>query len=86
MDDRLYLLQFLAKYGGEDMFGPCLPPRLDPALWDRLLQQLGESDHQTLAAIVNCLREDTSDFCCIDKIIALVEEQGFDTTPRHDFG
>ena len=40
---------------------------------------------QTLAAIAACLREDTTDFDCIDRIIALLESQGLSILPRHDF-
>ena len=61
------------------------PPAQDPSFWSATAGKAESSAAQTLAAIAACLREDTTDFDCIDRIIALLESQGLSTLPRHDF-
>ena len=45
----------------------------------------GEPDSKALLTeIAQCLQKDTSDYDCIEEIIALLEINGFPTSPRHD--
>ena len=39
-----------------------------------------------LEAIAACLRKETDDFTCVDEIIEILEQRGYRTVPRHDFG
>ena len=41
---------------------------------------------EALSAIAAALRRETDDFFCVDEIIEILERQGFQTIPRHDFG
>lgn len=61
-------------------------PAVDHTFWDRLTACRNTDDRRLLEDIAACLREDTSDFLCIDQIICLLSDGGFDTGPRHDFG
>lgn len=89
MDARLFFLQSIAKMMEEQgivcSFDYCMP-QLDRAFWERLAVCRQTDDHKLLETIAHCLQEDTSDFCCIEKIIALLEKAGFSTIPRHDYG
>ena len=62
------------------------PPAQDLSFWSAAAGKAESSAAQTLADIAACLREDTTDFDCIHRIIALLESQGLSTLPRHDFG
>lgn len=88
MRDPLLFLQCIAKMMEElDIsceFDRC--PPLDREFWDKLGVCQQNDDRRRLELIALCLREDTSDSCCIEKIIHLLEEGGFSTAPRHDFG
>ncbi|MDY3985076.1 hypothetical protein [Dysosmobacter sp.] len=87
MDEQMCFLQALAKFMDREGIScsfDCLP-RLDRPFWDNILQEQKTEDRKTLEQIAALLRENTSDFHCIDKILLLVERRGFDTFPRHDF-
>lgn len=78
------LLAEMEEYGAEITF--TTPPRADPALPDALLNGQASAEADALSAIAACLREDISDFTCIDRITGILEPLGYDTLPRHDFG
>lgn len=89
MDDRLLFLQSIAKMMEEQGIVcrfDCHTPRLDRDFWDGLAVCRQTDDRRLLENIARCLRQDTSDFHCIDQIIALLERTGYSTVPRHDFG
>ena len=85
---NLIFLQTLADFLDEEgitcVFDKPVTP--DPAFWTQAAGEAESESRRTLEAIAACLREDTTDFACIDRIIALLEAQGLSTAPRHDFG
>ena len=85
--NNLYFLQemfqFMSQKGILCTFQE--PPRLDRLFWDCASREMESGEAETLEAIAACLQEATSDFYCIDQIIALLEGQGFSTGSRHDF-
>lgn len=89
MDDRLLFLQCIAKMMKDQgivcSFEHYTPP-LDQAFWDSLAVCQQTDDQRLLENIADCLRQRTSDFDCVDQIIALLERAGYSTVPRHDFG
>ena len=88
MSDKELLLQMFAQMlyesGVEISFAA--RPHINTTLREELLAGQEREDANTLEAIATCLRKDTDEFACIDEIIALLESQGYQTTPRHDFG
>ena len=86
--DNLCFLQELSRF--LEMQGiHCsfqVPPRVNRNFWDCAAEKIESTDRELLEAIAQCLRKDTSDFYCMEEIIALLEAKGFSTIPRHDFG
>ena len=85
--DRLCFLQELSRFleSREIRCTFQTTPRVDRDFWNRAAGEIGSSDEELLAKIAQCLRSDTSDFDCVEEILALLEARGFSTTPRHDF-
>ena len=87
MHEQMCFLQAVAKLmdrEGIRCYFDCLPS-LDRDFWDRILEEQKTEDRRTLEEIAALLRENTSEFRCIDGIIILLEGRGFNTIPRHDF-
>lgn len=87
MDDQLLFLQFIyeamEKTGITCSFD--VPLKENPAFWDQAAKLRETADREALEEIAACLREDTTDFLCMEQIIFIVERRGLSTTPRHDF-
>ena len=63
------LADFLDEEGITGVFDKPVTP--DPAFWTQAAGEAESESQRTLEAIAACLREDTTDFACIDRIIAL---------------
>lgn len=74
------LLQAMETYGAAVQFAH--QPPAAPDLWARHLRPAPDP----LAEVAACLARDTSDFDCIDELIALLAAHGYAAGPRHDFG
>ena len=72
---NLIFLQTLADFLDEEgitcVFDKPVTP--DPAFWAQAAGEAESESRRTLEAIAACLREDTTVFACIDRIIALLE-------------
>ena len=75
--DHQYFLQELSRFLEVRRIHCTFEPPMGPE---------GCMEQTILAEVAQCLRKDTSDFDCIEEIIALLEAHGFSTSPRHDFG
>ena len=88
MTDEQLFLQLMAQairyYGVKFSFA--YTPPIDPALTEALALRQRSAETDALEAIAAALREDTSDFACVDQIIGILEKLGYTTVPRHDFG
>ena len=88
MNDMTLFLQLLGKeleaQGVEISFRQ--PPEWDEAFWRELGETRRTAERAALDAIAACLREDTDDFTCVDRILHILEMLGYSTVPRHDFG
>lgn len=89
MTNEAFFLQLISQimhaYGATVHFEHV--PEMGLDFWARLPDEPFEDPAcDALARIAAALRGNTSDFACIDEIIAIVESLGYSTVPRHNFG
>ena len=87
MNEQLLFFQALAKFLDKERIRVSFdrPPKLDRTFWEDADDAQKNEDRAALEKIAECLRENTSDFECIEKITCIMEDRGFDSLPRHDF-
>ena len=87
MDETLLFLQALYEFMKKRHIVCSFDhlPQPDCTFWEQITLVQTTEDHKTLEEIAAYLREDISDFQCIEKITALIASRGFNTIPRHDF-
>ena len=87
MNEQLLFFQALAKFLDKEQIRVSFdrPPKLDRTFWEDADDAQKNEDRAALEKIAECLRENTSDFECVEKITRIMEGRGFDSLPRHDF-
>lgn len=87
MNEQLLFFQALAKFLDKEQIRVSFdhPPKPDRAFWEDAADAQKNEDRAALEKIAECLRENTSDFECVEKITYIIEGRGFDSLPRHDF-
>lgn len=77
------LIEALEFYEADVRFG--IQPRRSADFWAKLTDTEQDKDKRALEQIAKCMRRDSTDYDCIEDILDILFELGYDTKPRHKF-